>query len=96
MTRILSLNTAGQRSLLDDGVLVGGQHEVQHLPDRREAGAAVGTARRIVAGGQESMSSAPHYVYGMRGGIKAGNQTMVDGMMFSRNSVVLRSRAFAT
>jgi acetyl-CoA C-acetyltransferase len=35
----------------------------------------------VVAGGQESMSSAPHYVYGMRGGIKAGNQTMVDGMI---------------
>jgi acetyl-CoA C-acetyltransferase len=27
------------------------------------------------------MSSAPHYVYGMRNGIKAGNQTMVDGMI---------------
>ena len=27
------------------------------------------------------MSTAPHYVYGMRGGIKAGNQTMVDGMI---------------
>ncbi|HLS48097.1 MAG TPA: thiolase family protein, partial [Gemmatimonadales bacterium] len=35
----------------------------------------------VVAGGQESMSSAPHYVYGMRNGIKAGNQTMVDGMI---------------
>ena len=35
----------------------------------------------IVAGGQESMSTAPHYVYGMRAGIKAGNQTMVDGMI---------------
>jgi acetyl-CoA C-acetyltransferase len=35
----------------------------------------------VVAGGQESMSAAPHYVYGMRGGIKAGNQTMVDGMI---------------
>ena len=35
----------------------------------------------IVAGGQESMSTAPHYVYGMRTGIKAGNQTMVDGMI---------------
>jgi acetyl-CoA C-acetyltransferase len=35
----------------------------------------------IVAGGQESMSSAPHYVYGLRAGIKAGNQTMVDGMI---------------
>ena len=40
-----------------------------------------GDAGCIVAGGQESMSSAPHYVYGMRGGIKAGNQTMVDGMI---------------
>ena len=34
-----------------------------------------------VAGGQESMSNAPHYVYGMRGGIKLGDQTMVDGMI---------------
>jgi acetyl-CoA C-acetyltransferase len=40
-----------------------------------------GDAECIVAGGQESMSAAPHYVYGMRGGIKAGNQTMVDGMI---------------
>jgi len=29
----------------------------------------------------ESMSNAPHYVYGMRGGIKAGDQTLVDGMI---------------
>ena len=27
------------------------------------------------------MSTAPHYVYGMRNGIKAGNQTMIDGMI---------------
>jgi acetyl-CoA C-acetyltransferase len=40
-----------------------------------------GDAEVVVAGGQESMSSAPHYVYGMRNGIKAGNQTMVDGMI---------------
>ncbi len=40
-----------------------------------------GDAECVVAGGQESMSSAPHYVYGMRTGIKAGNQTMVDGMI---------------
>jgi acetyl-CoA C-acetyltransferase len=40
-----------------------------------------GDAECIVAGGQESMSTAPHYVYGMRNGIKAGNQTMVDGMI---------------
>jgi acetyl-CoA C-acetyltransferase len=40
-----------------------------------------GDAECIVAGGQESMSTAPHYVFGMRGGIKAGNQTMLDGMI---------------
>jgi acetyl-CoA C-acetyltransferase len=40
-----------------------------------------GDAECLVAGGQEAMSSAPHYVYGMRTGIKAGNQTMVDGMI---------------
>ncbi|MFL5515544.1 MAG: thiolase family protein [Gemmatimonadales bacterium] len=40
-----------------------------------------GDAECIVAGGQEAMSSAPHYVFGMRNGIKAGNQTMVDGMI---------------
>lgn len=40
-----------------------------------------GDRQCVVAGGQESMSTAPHYVYGMRGGIKAGNQTMVDGMI---------------
>jgi len=40
-----------------------------------------GDADCLVAGGQEAMSSAPHYVYGMRTGIKAGNQTMVDGMI---------------
>ena len=40
-----------------------------------------GDRQVVVAGGQESMSSAPHYVYGMRAGIKAGNQTMVDGMI---------------
>jgi acetyl-CoA C-acetyltransferase len=35
----------------------------------------------VVAGGFESMSNAPHYVYGMRGGIKAGNSELVDGMI---------------
>lgn len=40
-----------------------------------------GDAQCLVAGGQESMSAAPHYVYGYRTGIKAGNQTMVDGMI---------------
>src|SRR5213083_659437 len=40
-----------------------------------------GDEQCIVAGGMESMSNAPHYVYGMRGGIKAGNSELVDGMI---------------
>lgn len=40
-----------------------------------------GDAQVIVAGGQESMSNAPHYLYGMRGGVKLGDQTLVDGMI---------------
>ncbi|HEU4631188.1 MAG TPA: acetyl-CoA C-acetyltransferase [Gemmatimonadaceae bacterium] len=40
-----------------------------------------GDARLVVAGGQESMSNAPYYVYGMRGGVKLGDQTLVDGMI---------------
>ncbi|NNG15529.1 MAG: acetyl-CoA C-acetyltransferase [Gemmatimonadales bacterium] len=38
-------------------------------------------AQCIVAGGQEAMSASPHYLFGMRSGIKAGNQTLVDGMI---------------
>lgn len=40
-----------------------------------------GDSQCIVAGGMESMSGAAHYVYGYRNGIKAGNQTIVDGMI---------------
>ena len=40
-----------------------------------------GDARVIVAGGQESMSNAPYYVYGMRNGVKLGDQQMVDGVV---------------
>src|SRR5881409_1279802 len=40
-----------------------------------------GDEQCIVAGGMESMSNAPHYVYGMRGGIKAGNSQLVDGII---------------
>src|SRR5262245_3994511 len=35
-----------------------------------------GDAQCVVAGGMESMSNAPHYVYGMRSGIKAGNSSL--------------------
>jgi acetyl-CoA C-acetyltransferase len=40
-----------------------------------------GDADAIVAGGMESMSNAPHYVYGYRGGVKFGDQQLVDGMI---------------
>jgi acetyl-CoA C-acetyltransferase len=40
-----------------------------------------GDAQCVVAGGMESMSNAPHYVYGIRGGIKVGDQKLVDGMI---------------
>ncbi|HJU74934.1 MAG TPA: acetyl-CoA C-acetyltransferase [Gemmatimonadaceae bacterium] len=40
-----------------------------------------GDLQVAVAGGMESMSNAPHYVYGMRAGVKIGDQTLVDGMI---------------
>ena len=40
-----------------------------------------GDADCIVAGGMESMSNAPYYVFGLRGGVKFGNQTLVDGVI---------------
>jgi acetyl-CoA C-acetyltransferase len=39
-----------------------------------------GDTRVVAAGGQESMSNAPFYVYGMRNGVKFGDQTLVDGL----------------
>ena len=40
-----------------------------------------GDLQVAVAGGMESMSNAPYYMYGMRNGVKAGDQTLVDGMI---------------
>ena len=40
-----------------------------------------GDAQVLVAGGQESMSNAPHYLYGLRAGVKFGDQTIVDGLI---------------
>jgi acetyl-CoA C-acetyltransferase len=40
-----------------------------------------GDQQVVVAGGQESMSNAPYYVYGMRGGVKFGDQPLVDGLI---------------
>jgi acetyl-CoA C-acetyltransferase len=36
----------------------------------------------VLAGGMESMSQAPHYVKGMRTGVKMGNQQLLDGMIY--------------
>jgi acetyl-CoA C-acetyltransferase len=35
----------------------------------------------VVAGGMESMSNAPFYAYGLRTGVKFGDQTLVDGLI---------------
>jgi acetyl-CoA C-acetyltransferase len=40
-----------------------------------------GDAQVVVAGGMESMSNAPYYVFGMRNGVKFGNQQLVDGLI---------------
>ena len=40
-----------------------------------------GDAEVVVAGGQESMSNAPYYLYGMRNGVKLSDQKLVDGMI---------------
>mgnify|MGYP001348961514 CR=1 FL=1 len=40
-----------------------------------------GDARLIVAGGMESMSNAPHYLRGLREGVKFGDQTVQDGLI---------------
>ena len=39
-----------------------------------------GNADIVVAGGAESMSNVPHYLPGLRQGVKFGDQTMVDGV----------------
>ena len=41
-----------------------------------------GDAQCVVAGGMESMSNAPHYLYGLRGGVKYGDHKLVDGLQF--------------
>jgi acetyl-CoA C-acetyltransferase len=40
-----------------------------------------GDSQVVIAGGQESMSNAPFYLYGHRGGVKFGDQTLVDGLI---------------
>jgi acetyl-CoA C-acetyltransferase len=40
-----------------------------------------GDQRVVVAGGQESMSNAPYYAYGLRNGVKFGDTQLVDGLI---------------
>lgn len=40
-----------------------------------------GDAQVIVAGGQDSMSQSPHLLYGMRAGVRMGDQTVKDSMV---------------
>src|ERR1700694_4154066 len=40
-----------------------------------------GDAQALVAGGMESMSNAPYYVNGLRGGVKFGDQSLTDGLI---------------
>lgn len=40
-----------------------------------------GDSKLVLAGGMESMSNVPHYMKGIRGGVKFGNQTMIDGLI---------------
>jgi len=40
-----------------------------------------GDGQVYVAGGQESMSNAPYYLYGLRNGVKLGDQQMIDGVI---------------
>ncbi len=41
-----------------------------------------GDARVMIAGGMESMSNAPYYMFGYRGGVKFGTQQLVDGLIY--------------
>jgi acetyl-CoA C-acetyltransferase len=41
-----------------------------------------GDAQCVIAGGMESMSNTPHYLWGMRGGVKFGNQELKDGLIY--------------
>jgi acetyl-CoA C-acetyltransferase len=40
-----------------------------------------GDAQCLVAGGMESMSNGPHYLFGLRGGVKFGHQQVADGVI---------------
>ena len=84
---------AGQAPARQDQLLAGVPASVSALTINKVCGSGLkavmlaaqaikaGDREVVVAGGQESMSNAPYYVYGMRNGVKLGDQTMVDGMI---------------
>lgn len=41
-----------------------------------------GDAQVMLAGGMESMSNVPYYLLGYRGGVKFGNQQLIDGLIY--------------
>jgi acetyl-CoA C-acetyltransferase len=41
-----------------------------------------GDAQVMIGGGMESMSNAPYYLFGYRGGVKFGNQQIIDGLIY--------------
>jgi acetyl-CoA C-acetyltransferase len=41
-----------------------------------------GDEQVMLAGGMESMSNAPYYVFGYRGGVKFGNRELTDGLIY--------------
>lgn len=41
-----------------------------------------GDAQVMLAGGMESMSNVPYYLQGYRGGVKFGNQQIIDGLIY--------------
>ena len=44
-------------------------------------GIRAGDVSAVIAGGMESMSNAPFYAYGLRNGVKFGDQTLADGLI---------------
>lgn len=53
---------------------------------------AAGDADIVVAGGMESMSSAPYLVPGARAGLRAGDASLVDSMMYDGLTCALEGR----
>src|SRR6185436_2609158 len=68
------IDPAAVEEVILGNVVQGGEGQA---PARQAAKA--GDEQCIVAGGMESMSTAPHYLFGLRNGVKFGNQEVLDG-----------------